>query len=315
MSQNIIIPVDHGNRNCKTLNFIYTSALEESDIRPPLGEYLLYRGKYYTLTEKRIPYMKDKTTDERFFILTLFGIGMESERQQSYRSGELLRVELPVGLPPKHYGSLYKKFEEYFRRDEVIDFIFRGKNYAVYIEKVMAFPQDYAAAMTVFQDIRGYGKTVVIDIGGFTLDYLLIRGGVPDLAVCDSLEFGVIKLYNQVISRINSEYDILLEEADIDNVLRGIHTDYPVNVTGTIKNMVYTFSNDLLGTLRERGLELKSGCVVFVGGGALLLREYLEGSGKVGNCLFLEDIHANAKGYGILYGLEKKAGNTYGKKE
>jgi plasmid segregation protein ParM len=161
--------MDHGNRNIKTNNFTYTSGLEESDIRPPLGEYLHYKGKFYTLTEKRIPYMRDKSIDERFFILTLFGIGMESEKQLCYRSGDILRIELPVGLPPKHFGSLYAKFEEYFQRDEVIKFAFRGKEYNVYIENAMAFPQDFAAAMTVYNDIND-GKAIVIDLGGFTLD-------------------------------------------------------------------------------------------------------------------------------------------------
>ncbi len=60
-----------------------------------------------------------------------------------------------------------------------------------------------------------------MDIGGFTLDYLLIRGGRPDLGVCDSLEKGVIKLYNDVASRINSEKDILLDDTDIDRIIRG----------------------------------------------------------------------------------------------
>ena len=53
------------------------------------------------------------------------------------------------------------------------------------------------------------------------------------------------------------------------------------------------------GTLRGRGLDLKAGCVVFIGGGSLLLREYLEQSGKIGRCIFVKDICANAKGYAL----------------
>ena len=129
MYQNIIVPIDHGNRNMKTPHFIYTSGIEESQTKPPLGEYLVFEGKYYTLTEKRIPYMRDKTVDDRFFVLTLFGIGMESERQGIYCPGELLQVDLPVGLPPKHFGTLYKRFEAYFKREEVVEYSFHGRNY------------------------------------------------------------------------------------------------------------------------------------------------------------------------------------------
>ena len=237
MYQNIIVPIDHGNRNMKTPHFIYTSGIEESQTKPPLGEYLVFKDKYYTLTEKRIPYMRDKTVDDRFFVLTLFGIGMESERQGIYCPGELLQVDLPVGLPPKHFGTLYKRFEAYFKREEVVEYSFHGRNYSVYLENVAAFPQDYAAAITIYPQIMHYGKTIVIDIGGFTLDYLLLRGGIPDLAVCDSLENGVIKLYNNIISRINSEQDILLEEMDIDSILKGENTDYSENVIKTVRNI------------------------------------------------------------------------------
>ena len=51
-------------------------------------------------------------------------------------------------------------------------------------------------------------------------------------------------------------------------------------------------------------LDLMSGMVVFVGGGAILLRRQIEASGKVRNAIFVEDINANAKGYEFLYKME-----------
>ena len=65
--------------------------------------------------------------------------------------------------------------------------------------------------------------------------------------------------------------------------------------------MAQDFINDLFSTLRERGLELKSGVVVFVGGGSIRLRRQIEQSGKVGQPLFVEDIQANVKGFEKLY--------------
>ena len=47
--------------------------------------------------------------------------------------------------------------------------------------------------------------------------------------------------------------------------------------------------------------ELKSGVVVFVGGGSIRLRRQIEASGKVGKALFVDDIQANAKGFEKLY--------------
>ena len=46
--------------------------------------------------------MRDKTLDDRFFILTLFGIGKELEKRTQPQKDTIYQVELPVGLPPKH---------------------------------------------------------------------------------------------------------------------------------------------------------------------------------------------------------------------
>ena len=244
--------------------------------------------------------------DDRFFILTLFGIAMEAEKQALCQNDVILQAELPVGLPPKHYGALYKKFQEYFSKRGRQSFTYKGKAYTVEIEQVSAFPQDYAVAMTIYPKISEFNKVVTVDIGGFTLDYLLIRSGKPDLSACDSLEKGVITLYNKVISRINSKHDILLEDGDVDRMIREEKTDYDERIQKTVREMTRTYVDDLLGTFRERGIDLKTGCVVFIGGGALLLREYLEHSEKIGCCVFIEDIRANAKGYGLLYQIQRK---------
>lgn len=73
-----------------------------------------------------------------------------------------------------------------------------------------------------------------------------------------------------------------------------------------VEQIAQDFVNDLTNGLRERMLDLSSGKVVFVGGGAIRLRNQIERSGKVRNALFVEDINANAKGYEFLYRMETK---------
>ena len=64
----MLVCVDHGNKQIKTASRVFTSGLVESDTRPPFGDNILfYRGKYYTLSDQRIPYTRDKTEDDRFF--------------------------------------------------------------------------------------------------------------------------------------------------------------------------------------------------------------------------------------------------------
>lgn len=206
MIKKLRVAVDHGNRNMKTCHFIFTTGLTEQDKKPARGEkYLKYQGKYYTLSEKRIPYQRDKTQDSRnrFWILTLFAIAMELEQKSQIQPEDVIQVELPIGLPPKHFAELCERYERYFKGDgKVQELCFNDKVYHLCIQNVMAFPQDYAAMMTRMMEIREIPKVVGIDIGGFTSDYLLMRSGRPDMDYCDSLEKGVITMYNDIISSI-----------------------------------------------------------------------------------------------------------------
>ena len=71
----MLIAIDHGNYAVKTPRFSFISGLSEHAVKPPLADEVLeYEGKYWTLSGKRLPYMRDKTKDERYFILSLFVI-------------------------------------------------------------------------------------------------------------------------------------------------------------------------------------------------------------------------------------------------
>lgn len=301
----MLIAIDHGNKQIKTVNCEpFTSGLLESDTQPFGKGVLRYQGKYYQITDQRIPYRKDKTEDERFFVLTLFAIAREIEQRNCFHPG-LLRVELAVGLPPAYYGTHYKSFGQYFKDRGTVNFSYDNKSYSILIDAVACYPQSYAAALTIFQTLQAIPKALVLDVGGMTADYLQIKYGQGDLSVCDSLENGVIRLYNRIESKVRAEQDILLTECEIDAILTSDRVQVPFGVADIVERLAQEFIADLLSALRERQLELKSGPVIFVGGGSILLRKQIQRSGKVGNPLFVEDIRANARGYEMLYKLSQ----------
>lgn len=301
----MLIAIDHGNKQIKTINCEpFTSGLLESDTQPFGKDVLMYKGKYYQVTDQRIPYRKDKTEDERFFILTLFAIAREIEEQGVFHPG-VMRVQLAVGLPPAYYGTHYQSFIRYFQDRGTVNFSYRGKTYSILIDNVGCYPQSYAAALTMFQTLSTIPKALVLDIGGMTADYLQIKYGEGDLSVCDSLENGVIRLYNRIESKVRAEQDTLLTEREIDAILLGDEVQVPFGVASVVDQLAQEFVADLLSALRERQLELKSGPVIFVGGGSILLRKQIQKSGKVSNPLFVEDIRANARGYEVLYKLSQ----------
>ena len=50
------------------------------------------------------------------FILTLFAIVKELEENPQIQPGDVIQVDLPIGLPPKHYAELCERYEAYFKR-------------------------------------------------------------------------------------------------------------------------------------------------------------------------------------------------------
>ncbi len=307
MIKKVRIAIDHGNRNMKSLNHIFTTGVEVNHLKPGRGtQYLEYDGKYYTLTSQRIPYQRDKTKDARFFILTLIAIAKELENIKEVKNGDIVQVQLPIGLPPKHFAELYERYENYFKGPVgILHFSYNGKAYDISIIDVKAFPQNFAALMPRIDEIRGIPKAVGVDIGGFTTDYLMLRNGELDMSFCDSLEYGVINLYNAILSKMRSEYDILLEESDIDSMIKGQTKYYDDKVVLAVKGQVEDYVTDLFAMLRERGIDTRSTYMVFIGGGAMLLKEYIMASDKLGKYGFLDDICANAKGYDLLYMLQQ----------
>ena len=196
-----------------------------------------------------------------------------------------------------------------------MNFSYRGKTYSILIDNVGCYPQSYAAALTMFQTLSTIPKALVLDIGGMTADYLQIKYGEGDLSVCDSLENGVIRLYNRIESKVRAEQDILLTEREIDAILLGTEVQVPFGVATVVDRLAQEFIAGLSALMTttlpamEKTIRLlhtmEEPPVIFVGGGSILLRKQIQKSGKVSNPLFVEDIRANARGYEVLYKLSQ----------
>lgn len=141
----MLIGIDHGNKQMKCIHRIFISGLVQSNTRPPFGDDILrYKDRFYTLSEQRIPYMRDKSIDNRFFVLTLFAIAYEIQAAGNYPEDDIIDVQLAVGLPPAHYGAQYEVFEKYLLNgNNIIDFEYQDKPYSIYISDVMCFPCKY----------------------------------------------------------------------------------------------------------------------------------------------------------------------------
>ena len=148
-----IISVDTGNKNIKTPNTqpFNSGLICHGTSAPPLSvETLKFAGKYYSLTEKRITTMFDKTETEDFYILTLFAAAKEIAAQDGPKPAYKKDICLAMGLPPTHLQELKPKYLKYFGRGgQRVDFVYNGTYYDIRVAQVEVFPQGYAAVVPV----------------------------------------------------------------------------------------------------------------------------------------------------------------------
>ena len=216
----MLIAIDHGNHACKTVHHNFVSGLAQHSVRPPMADEVLeYNGEYWTLSGQRLPYRRDKTRDESFFILTLFAIAKELAFAGPLTSAE--KVDLAVGLPPEHYGLLKDKFRDYFKRNQSVQFIYNDKPITIMIRDVFVYPQAFAAIAPQKSQLKHHLRLFLVDIGGYTTDVLLLRQGKPDMQFCRSLETGVITMNNDIIRRVGALHDMQIEDEHISAVLQG----------------------------------------------------------------------------------------------
>jgi plasmid segregation protein ParM len=291
MLQRNIIAIDHGNSAIKTTRHAFPAGL--TDARGIADEIIEYQGKQYALSSKRLPYMHNKTQTMDHFILTLFALARELEGLEE-------NAVLAVGLPPAHFAAIHKDFAAYFLSRSPIEFRYNKCPRIVHVERVLCFPQAYAAAMTRASELSIMPRAFIIDIGGMTVDTLLLRHAKPDMAYTMSLEGGVNRLCNEITGAISANFGLRTEQDQIEAALLGESTMLHSEAQKLMEDHATAFTDRLLRDLRERDIDLQTTPGVFIGGGGLLLRCYLEASPIVKAPLFVEEVNANALGYMLL---------------
>jgi plasmid segregation protein ParM len=295
MENRILLGLDNGNKCTKTSEgYIAESGFTKSNSEPiSASNLLIYEGKFYSIGGNRLSVQMDKTVNQDTFIMSLPAIADAVDRAGIEDESDVI---LGVGLPIVNYGTLKKKFREYFLRQDV-KFNFNKKGYTINIIDCRVYPQGYASLITVFNSYRDI-LCNVIDIGGYTVDIFRVENGIIDTTSCYSLPDGIITL----IANIQQELlktNIRLTETQVQDIILGRE---PVIFEADVKKIIKAMSNEyvenILAKIEEYGFEFRNP-TIFTGGGSMLLRKYIEESTRVRYADFLDQF-ANAKGYKIL---------------
>lgn len=298
----MIIGIDHGNRNIKTPHCVFTSGFTSSEKESDMEstEVLNYNGRYYAIATEPFNVENDKSVSENFFILSLFAIAKEMEATKQKETE--CNITLAVGLPPRDFARLKEKYEQYFLKHfkNGVEFSYNNITYNITSDRCIVFPQGYAAAMSSDKAsyITNYSTSFIIDIGGFTVDYMEFDEKKLNKDRCGSEPCGVIAMIDHIISRVSSKFGRDITYKMAEGIIAGRNVFMSDEIKDFILNETQKWVDDrILGTFTKKNIDLSSYPVVMIGGGSALLKKYIDQSNKITIHEYVEDICANAKGY------------------
>ena len=296
-----IIGIDHGYYAMKTAHTCFPTGLTAYDYEPyTMQNVLKYQGKYYVCGTGRQSLIKDKTMNDNYYLLTMAAIAQELK----YRKAAVKeKIVLAAGLPLAGFGREKLRFREYlFRKNQPLQFQYENTAYELQIEDVKLFPQGYSALALHPEYLKDEPSVLLLDIGGWTIDLMRLDNAVPNATTCRSLELGMIRCMDEIMEQIRRNTGLSVTDVQIERVLKG----QPCSMDPTAKDIALRYGRAyierILSAVTEAGFDMRAMPTVIMGGGASTLKRHVRPQDGLFRPIYLEDVHANAKGYERLAG-------------
>lgn len=286
-----VIGIDHGWSMMKTVSQVFVTGAKEIRTEPAVFDDVLeLDGKYYKVGTQRQEVKDRKTDDESFLLLTYASIAKELKR----RGKTSADVFLAVGLPLTRFGSEKADFIHYLTARREVTFYYETVCYTIRIVNAAVFPQCYAAVADRILAFKK--KTLIVDIGSWTIDIMPVINKSPDESNCITIPRGLITCMRAINEKCVRLYNGEIDESELQNLMR-YGADYAKDEEyyQVAKDEIEAFVEKVYNSIREYGYNLKTTPIIFVGGGAVVMKNF--GNYNEKNISYILDIKANARGY------------------
>lgn len=301
MNNNIeVIGIDHGWSQMKTKNFCFNTSIKELQNVPAFTDNILqYDNRYFAIGDERLEVLKSKVENENFYLLTLVAMAKEM-KCRGLKSAD---ISLAVGLPLTRFSAEREPFIDYLSKNKNLSFSFEEDPFTAHIMNVAVFPQCYAAVAGMLQN---FGKKVlVVDIGSWTIDSMLILDKKPDSTKCDTQNEGLIRCMRSINRLAVQVKNQKIDEADIQEYMITGKTSLSAEYKELMDHEINEFVNKVYRYQIECGYNLDMMPVYFVGGGAIVMKNF--GKHQT-NFHYVLDVKENAKGFEKMARIALKSG-------
>lgn len=265
-----IIGFDDGYQLGKTANFIFDNGVHMlGSVEPTLKENsLFYDGDFFKVGEGRAAITDDKISDDTARLRTMAGIALELRKEGLHKA----KIVLAVGLPFSCFGRDKLKLIDYYSRQNVLDFSYEGEDYSVTITKVIVCPQCYSAIASRLGNMKS--DYLIVDIGSKTTDVVYVQSGFPVESKSITIEKAMVKWIKEIQRDMKVQMGEDIPEHEVMKVLLKEESHLPVVYTELIYGIMREKIHSLELELAEPGYDMDYINIIYVGGGALMARDY-----------------------------------------
>ena len=268
-----LIAIDHGWSSIKTPSIIFENGITELQTMPATKDNLIeFRGRKYVIGQGRMGKQETKTENENYYLLTLAAIAKELRERTEAKA---VKVNLAVGVPLTLYGKEKKEFKNYLRANDKVSFHYEGVRYVVHFGKVRVFAQCHAA---IANRMEGMDRLTAVDCGSWTLDIMSVVNKVPVLDECHTYQQGLITAIDRIQKECIAKYGKEVPEYIINEVIETGDTKTIAknkeSIMDTINAGLKRYALEVEAKLRELKIDFDFTNVVYVGGGAGVMRRF-----------------------------------------
>ena len=293
LENTMVIAIDHGYGNIKTVNTVTPTGITAYDTEPTFeGDILQFDGKYYRIGEGHKGFIPNKSADEDFYVLTLAAIAKELDIEGITTAD----VHIAAGLPLTWVKTQREDFRKYLTKNGKVKFTFKDKQYSVKIVSASVYPQGYTAVIDRLSEMNGVN--MLADIGNGTMNIMYINNKKPVESKTFTEKLGVNQCVITAKNIVLDRYGTILDESIIEQMIRTGTADIGDKYLDCISDAIKEYSAYIFETLRKYEYDSELMRLYITGGGATLIKHF--GEYDESRVVIIEDICAAAKGYELL---------------
>ena len=239
----------------------------------------------------RLPLKDTKVEDGDYFLLTLAAIS----REMDYHGLSDTEVCIAAGLPFTRFGQEKTEFKEYLNPGDR-EFQYNGKEYHIKCSDVFLYPQCYAAVADRLGKLPA--ELLIVDIGSKTVDIIHTRKHIPVESDCITIPSALIQCMANINNVVYRKTNRTLTEEQIQQVMMYGNAPYSDKMVQIVREELAVFAKRIEAALKEHGFDPEMTPVVYVGGGAGVMKRFGSVTGR--HIMHIEDVKANAFGYEYL---------------